>query len=83
MACKKKLDIKKMQNAAKLFLGQHDFTTFKSKSCNAKSPIKTIEYSRIKKSDKKFIYVVKSRSFFNMVRSMIGAIKYVGEEVEY
>ena len=25
---KKKLDIKKMQNAAKLFLGKHDFTTF-------------------------------------------------------
>ena len=80
MACKKKLDIKKMQNAAKLFLGKHDFTTFRSKSCNAKSPIKTIEYSRIKKSDKKIIYVVKSRSFLqHQVRSMIGAIKYVGE----
>ena len=77
---KKKLDIKKMQNAAKLFLGKHDFTTFRSKSCNAKSPIKTIEYSRIKKSDKKITYVVKSRSFLqHQVRSMIGAIKYVGE----
>ena len=33
-----------------------------------------------KKSDKKIIYVVKSRSFLqHQVRSMIGAIKYVGE----
>ena len=32
-----------MQEGAKLFLGTHDFTTFRSSHCQATSPIKTIE----------------------------------------
>ena len=45
-------------------------------TCNAKSPIKTIEYPD-KKTDA-IIYVV-NRDHLHTMRSMIGAIKYVGE----
>ena len=80
MHVKKKLNIKKMQMAADCFLGEHDFTTFRSKSCNANSPIRTIDYSKVVNSSKKIIYIVKSRSFLqHQVRSMVGGLKYVGE----
>ena len=38
-----KLDEIKMNDAAQILIGTHDFTTFRSASCGAKSPIKTME----------------------------------------
>ena len=39
---KKKIDLKLMKKGAKLLEGTHDFSTFRSSSCSAKSPIKKI-----------------------------------------
>ena len=50
---RKKLDIRVMKKGAKLLLGTHDFSTFRSSSCGAKSPIKTMEKISIKKIKKK------------------------------
>jgi len=49
---KKKLNIKLMKIGAKKLLGKHDFSTFRSSKCNAKSPIKTIKYIKLKKNKK-------------------------------
>ena len=46
---RKKLDVKAMITGAKLLLGTHDFSTFRSASCGAKSPVKTMEKILIKK----------------------------------
>ena len=40
---RKKLDLLSMKKGAKLLLGTHDFSTFRSSSCGAKTPIKTME----------------------------------------
>ena len=37
-----KLDIDIMTNQLQMFKGEHDFTSFRSSSCNSKNPIKTI-----------------------------------------
>tara|TARA_X000001036_G_scaffold16761_2_gene14029 strand:+ start:4140 stop:4880 length:741 start_codon:yes stop_codon:yes gene_type:complete len=77
---KKKLDIKLMQQGAKLLKGTRDFSTFRSSSCGAKSPIKTIEIVRIKKISKKIEITFTSKSFLQQqVRSMVGCLKYLGE----
>ena len=47
---RKKLDLLSMKKGAKLLLGTHDFSTFRSSSCGAKSPIKTMEKISIKKN---------------------------------
>jgi len=44
----KKLDIALMKKGAKKLLGTKDFSTFRASSCNAKSPIKTMESVLIK-----------------------------------
>jgi tRNA pseudouridine38-40 synthase len=77
---RKILDLKLMQKGPKLLLGTHDFSTFRSSSCGAKSPIKTMESISIKKSKNKIILNFTSKSFLQQqVRSMVGCIKYLGE----
>ena len=77
---RKKLDIKAMKKGAKLLLGTHDFSTFRSSSCGAKSPIKTMEKISIKRNQEKITLKFISRSFLQQqVRSMVGSLKYLGE----
>ena len=77
---RKKLDVKVMKKGAKLLLGTHNFSTFRSSSCGAKSPIKTMKKILVKKSKDKITLEFTSRSFLQQqVRSMVGCIKYLGE----
>ena len=77
---KKKLDVQAMKKGAKLLLGTHNFSTFRSASCGAKSPIRTMEKILIKKNKDKITLQFISKSFLQQqVRSMVGCIKYLGE----
>ena len=77
---RRKLDVKVMKKGAKLLLGTHDFSTFRSSSCGAKSPIKTMEKITIRKNKDKIILKFTSKSFLqHQVRSMVGCIKYLGD----
>ena len=77
---RKKLDVKVMKKGSKMLLGTHDFSTFRTSSCQAKSPVKTMEKISIKKNKDKITLKFVSRSFLQQqVRSMVGCIKYLGE----
>ena len=78
---RKKLDLKLMKKGAKKLLGTNDFTTFRSSSCNAKSPIRTIKSIKIKEVKDKIQIQFKSQSFLQQqVRSMVGCLKYLAEK---
>ncbi len=78
---KKKLNIPAMRKGAKLLLGTHDFSTFRASSCGARSPIKTMDKISIKKNKDKITLKFVSKSFLQQqVRSMVGCIKYLGDE---
>jgi len=78
---RKKLDIKLMKKGANILQGTKDFSTFRASSCSAKSPIKTLEKVKIKKSKDKIEIVFISKSFLQQqVRSMVGCLKYLGEK---
>ena len=78
---RKKLDLKLMKKGAKKLLGTHDFSTFRSSSCNAKSPIRTMKSIKIKKVKNKIQIQFKSQSFLQQqVRSMVGCLKYLSEK---
>ena len=77
---KSTLNFKLIKKAAKLLEGNKDFSTFRSSSCNSKSPIKTLEETMVKKLGSKIIIKFKSKSFLQQqVRSMVGCLKFVGE----
>ena len=77
------LDLSKMIEASKYLLGKHDFTTFRSSICQAKSPIKTLDEIQIDRieawSGNEFRFQFRARSFLhNQVRSFVGTLERVG-----
>ncbi len=81
---KAELDVTTMDVAAKRLLGEHDFTTFRSTECQAKSPIKTLDTLDVRLTQGFSGPVVEisttARSYLhNQVRSFAGALKLVGE----
>ena len=77
---KKKIDLKLMKKGAKLLEGTHNFSTFRSSTCQATSPIRTIKKILLKKDKSKIILTFHSKSFLQQqVRSMVGSLKYLGE----
>lgn len=78
---KKKLNIKLLKTGAKIFEGTHDFSTFRSSSCSAKSPVRKINSVIVKKKGERISIEFKSKSFLqNQVRSMVGCLKYLATE---
>jgi len=78
---RKKLDLELLKKGAKKLIGTKDFSTFRAASCNAKTPIRTIEKIKIKNSKNKIEIEFKSQSFLQQqVRSMVGCLKYLGEK---
>jgi len=74
------LDAEAMNEAAQVLLGHHDFTTFRSTECQAKSPIKTLDRLEVSRHGEVIRFETKARSFLhNQVRSMVGSLKLVGE----
>ena len=77
----KKLDVSLMKKGARKLLGTKDFSTFRSSSCNAISPIKTIKSIKISSVNGRIEIQFKSQSFLQQqVRSMVGCLKYLAEK---
>ena len=78
---RKILDVDLMKKGAKKLLGTNDYSTFRSSSCHAKSPIRTIKSIKIRALKNKIEIEFKSQSFLQQqVRSMVGCLKYLGEK---
>ena len=78
---RKPLDLKLIKKGANKLVGRNDYSTFRSSSCHAKSPIKTIKSIRVKSIKNKIEIEFKSQSFLQQqVRSMVGCLKYLGEK---
>ena len=74
------LDAAAMQVAAQHLVGKHDFTTFRSTECQAKSPVKTLDRLDVERSGDIVLIAASARSFLhNQVRSMVGSLVLVGE----
>ena len=70
-----------MKKGAKKLLGTKDFSTFRSSSCNAKSPIRTMTSIKIKSIKGRVEIRFQSQSFLQQqIRSMVGCLKYLAEK---
>jgi len=74
------LDAAAMHAAAQRLVGKHDFTTFRSTECQAKSPVKTLDVLKVERAGEDTYVTSVARSFLhNQVRSMVGSLVPVGE----
>ena len=75
-----KLDLKLLKKASKKLIGTHNFNAFRSSKCQANTSVRTLKKIKITKKSEKILFVLSSQSFLkNQVRSIIGCLKYVGE----
>ena len=77
------LDLGAMQAGAAHLVGHHDFTTFRSSLCQAKSPVKTLDEISITQhpyvGGTEYRFVLRARSFLhNQVRSIVGTLERLG-----
>jgi tRNA pseudouridine38-40 synthase len=74
------LDAATMHAAAQRLLGRHDFTSFRAASCQAKSPVRTLDRLDVTRHDDIIEVVTEARSFLHhQVRNFVGTLKLVGE----
>ena len=74
------LDVTAMHDAAQRLVGKHDFTTFRSTECQAKSPVKTLDQLDVVREGDRVLVLASARSFLrNQVRSMVGSLAAVGD----
>ena len=74
------LDAEAMHAAAQELIGKHDFTTFRSTECQAKSPVKTLDRLDVARDGDEIRITASARSFLqHQVRSIVGSLVHVGE----
>ncbi|HTT13430.1 MAG TPA: tRNA pseudouridine(38-40) synthase TruA [Burkholderiaceae bacterium] len=73
------LDLAAMQRAAALLTGTHDFSSFRSAECQAKSPVRDLRLLTVERSGSLLrIRAVANAFLHHMVRNIVGALVYVG-----
>ncbi|MBQ6839589.1 MAG: tRNA pseudouridine(38-40) synthase TruA [Oscillospiraceae bacterium] len=75
----RELDMEKMRSAAKLYLGQHDFSAFCANKRMKKSTVRYIQSFEIQRDDNEVVFIVTGNGFLHhMVRIMVGTLLEVG-----
>ena len=79
------LDIAKMQEAAALLLGEHDFSAYRAAECQAKSPVRTMTEVGVERighgtETRQLLSLTFCANAFlhHMVRNIVGELVYVG-----
>lgn len=73
------LDVDKMQLAASMLVGCHDFSSFRASDCQANSPIRTMLQSFVESQGNVMRFTFQANAFlYHMVRNIVGALVYVG-----
>jgi tRNA pseudouridine38-40 synthase len=77
----RKLNLKAMRDAAKLFLGKHDFKSFAAnRNYEMESTVRTIQRLDVKKSGPLITFIIEADGFlYKMCRGIAGTLVYVGQ----
>jgi tRNA pseudouridine38-40 synthase len=74
------LDAEAMHRAAASLVGRHDFSSFRATSCQAKSPVRTLDRLEVARNGEIIEVVAEARSFLHhQVRNMVGTLRLVGD----
>ncbi len=75
----KKLDLEKMQEAANLIIGTHDFASFQKSGSSVKNSIRTIYKAEFKRNGNHIFFEICGNGFLRyMVRNLVGAFVSIG-----
>lgn len=73
------LDVERMREAAKAFIGTHDFSAFRARQCQAKSPVKTVHHLELLQYGRFIVLDIRANAFLHhMVRNIAGVLMTIG-----
>lgn len=73
------LNVDAMKEAAASLTDTHDFSSFRSSTCEAKDPVRTLMRLDIEKKDEMILFYFEADGFLKqMVRNIVGTLVYVG-----
>ncbi|MBI4204220.1 MAG: tRNA pseudouridine(38-40) synthase TruA [Betaproteobacteria bacterium] len=74
------LALDRMQGAARLLIGEHDFSAFRSSECQARSPVRHLRRLDIDRCGDYVLFEFCANAYLHhMVRNIVGALVYVGK----
>jgi len=77
--CCQRLDEEKMNFAAKILLGEHDFSSFRGTDCQSRSTMRNMHYLNIRREGDLLVIDVTANAFLHhMVRNIVGALTLIG-----
>ncbi|MBT8048685.1 MAG: tRNA pseudouridine(38-40) synthase TruA [Xanthomonadales bacterium] len=77
--CRTPLDADKMHEAAQALLGEHDFTSFRARACQARHAVREIQHISVERSvDTVSLDVTANGFLYHMVRNIAGCLIRVG-----
>jgi tRNA pseudouridine38-40 synthase len=73
------LEITRMQEAAQFLIGEHDFSSFRAKDCQSKSPIRNLTRLGVSRHGEQVWIEVSANAFLqHMVRNISGVLMTIG-----
>jgi tRNA pseudouridine38-40 synthase len=73
------LDVAAMREGARHFLGEQDFSAFRSAECQAATPVRTLHSLEIEARGERIDFVLRANAFLHhMVRNIVGTLVHVG-----
>ncbi|MCL2875214.1 MAG: tRNA pseudouridine(38-40) synthase TruA [Betaproteobacteria bacterium] len=74
------LDVEKMATAAAQLCGEHDFSSFRATSCQARTPVRTVSEAHVRREGGIIVFDFSANGFLHhMVRNLVGALVMVGK----
>jgi tRNA pseudouridine38-40 synthase len=69
------LDAARMHAAAQVLLGEHDFSAFRSKECQSKSPRRRMQRVRVERDGERIVIEISANAYLHhMVRNIVGTL---------
>ena len=76
---RKKLDLVAMREAARCLKGEQDFSSFRASQCQARSPVRTVDYIQLARRGDLIVVEIKANAFLHhMVRNIVGVLLAIG-----
>ena len=77
------LDARAMQEAVACLVGEHDFTSFRASSCQARSPVKTLQPVVIRRNGVYWRFEFEADAFLHhMIRNLMGSLLTIGQGLQ-
>lgn len=74
------LDIEAMEQAAQVWVGEHDFSSFRGPNCQSKTPVRNMHRIRVYRQNQIIVIEIIGNAFLHhMVRNMVGVLLLIGQ----